>query len=70
MKIQEDSAQQMNDLVTIKVAAESIPCHQDTIRNRITDGSLKAYRFGPKLIRVSLADLELLFRIIPSAAIK
>lgn len=66
MKTQEDSAQLVNDLVTIRVAAERYRCHSDTIRNRITDGSLKAFRFGPKLIRVSLSDLEQLFRVVPS----
>lgn len=29
-----------------------------TIRRRITDGSIEAKRFGPRLIRVNLASLD------------
>lgn len=38
-----------------------------TIRRRIADGSLTAYRVGPKLIRVDVAELDALLRPIPAA---
>ncbi len=38
-----------------------------TIRRRIADGSLTAYRVGPKLIRVDLNELDALLRPIPAA---
>ena len=54
----------------LKKSAEYLGCSIDTLRNRIEDGSLPAYRFGGRLIRVKKSDLEKLFQIIPSAAIK
>jgi excisionase family DNA binding protein len=38
-----------------------------TIRRRIADGSLPAHRFGPRLIKIDLNDLDQLFRPIPAA---
>lgn len=58
------------DYLTIKQSATFFKCSQDTIRNRIADGSLPAYRFGGRLIRVKKSDLENLFHQIPSAATK
>lgn len=37
----------------------------DTLRRRIREGRLPAYRFGDRLIKVRIADLENLFRPIP-----
>ena len=58
------------DYLSIKQSATYFKCSQDTIRNRIADGSLPAYRFGGRLIRVKKTDLENLFRLIPSAVTK
>ena len=58
------------DFLNIKQSAEFLICSQDTIRNRIADGSLPAYRFGGRLIRVKKSDLEKLFHQIPSAVTK
>ena len=58
------------DVLNVKQAAEYFGCSTDTIRNRIEDGSLPAYRMGKRLIRIKRADLEKLFRVIPSAATK
>jgi len=52
---------------TIPAGATYAGVSSDTIRRRIADGSLKAYRFGPRQIRIDLADLEAMFRPIPSA---
>lgn len=38
----------------------------DTIRRRISDGTVPATRLG-RLIRISIADLDAAFRPIPSA---
>jgi len=54
----------------LKKAADYLGCSIDTLRNRIEDGSLPAYRFGGRLIRVKKSDLEKLFQLIPSAATK
>lgn len=54
-------------LVSIGQAAEHAGVSTKTIRRRISDGSLTGYRFGPKLIRVDLDELEAVARIIPTA---
>ena len=37
-----------------------------TIRRRIADGTLTAYRFGPKLLRLDLDEVEALLRPVPT----
>jgi excisionase family DNA binding protein len=39
-----------------------------TIRRRIADGSLPAHRLGPKLFRIDRADLDRLFRRVPTVS--
>ena len=53
-------------LVGIGQAAEHAGVSTKTIRRRIADGSLIGYRFGPKLIRIDLAELDAAARVIPS----
>ena len=38
-----------------------------TIRRRISDGTLTAYRFGPKLIRIDPNEVDAALRPIPTA---
>lgn len=58
------------NLIGITQAAEHLGVARNTIRRRISDGTLTAYRLGPKLIRVDLAELEeKLVRPIPSASV-
>lgn len=38
-----------------------------TIRRRIADGSLTAYRVGPRIIRIDMAEVERLLRPIGGA---
>lgn len=38
-----------------------------TIRRWIADGRLRAYRVGPRLIKVDLADIDRLARPVPTA---
>lgn len=42
---------------TIRQAAEQYSISEKTIRRRITDGTLKARRIGPRLIRIDPASL-------------
>jgi excisionase family DNA binding protein len=39
-----------------------------TIRRHIASGALPAFRYGRRLIRIDQADLDALFRRIPTAA--
>lgn len=55
-------------MVPLAVAAEMYSLTEKTLRRRISDGLLPAYRFGPRQIRVKLADVEALFARIPSAS--
>jgi len=48
-------------------AAEITEQSVRTIRRRISDGSLPAYKFGPRHIRIKLEDLEAMARRIASA---
>lgn len=41
--------------------------HPRTLRRRVADGSLPAYRFGPRLIYVRKSDVDALFERIPTA---
>lgn len=38
-----------------------------TVRRRIADGTIKAYRMGPRLIRIDPSEAESAFRQIPTA---
>ncbi len=52
--------------LSVAQAAERAGVSRDTIRRRIADGSLPAYRLGPKLIRIDAAAVDALFRPIPT----
>lgn len=53
--------------VSVPTAAKAVGVCAQTIRRRISDGSIPAYRFGPTLLRVQLEDVERAFRPIPVA---
>ena len=53
--------------VTLAEAAELMSVSIKTVRRRIADGTLPAYRCGRRVIRVRVEDLHLAFRRIPSA---
>ena len=40
-----------------------------TLRRRVADGSLPAYRTGPRMIRVRTSDVDRLMRPIPSVGV-
>jgi excisionase family DNA binding protein len=54
-------------MVTLAAAAELYGITEKTLRRRISDGLLPAYRVGPRLIRVKPSDVEKLFTRIPTA---
>lgn len=58
---------QDNPYLSLPDAAELVGQSVKTLRRRIADGRLPAYRFGPRSIRVRLADLEACGHRIPSA---
>jgi excisionase family DNA binding protein len=54
--------------VSIAEAADTYNCSQRTIRRRIADGTLPAYRVGPRMIRLDPADLDKMARRIATAS--
>lgn len=54
-------------LLTIEEAAAYTSLSTRTIRRRIADGALPAFRVGPRSIRVRREHLEQLLRPIPNA---
>lgn len=53
--------------VSLAQAAQITAQSVRTIRRRVSDGSLPAYKFGPRHIRIRLEDLEAMARRLPSA---
>lgn len=53
--------------VTLAQAADILGQSVKTVRRRISDGTLPAYRVGPRSIRLRIEDLEVSCRRIPSA---
>jgi excisionase family DNA binding protein len=53
-------------LASIEAAADYAQCGARTIRRRISDGSLTGYRFGPRLLRVDLNELDAILRPVPT----
>lgn len=52
--------------VTLEQAAQITEQSVKTIRRRIADGTLPAYRFGGRNIRIRLDELEAAARLIPT----
>ncbi len=57
---------QSPEYLSLKRAAERFGVCERTLRRRISEGVLPAYRFGPRAIRIKAADLENLGTPIPS----
>lgn len=53
--------------LSLQQAAEITEQSVKTIRRRVSDGTLPAYRFGRRQIRIRLEDLEASARRLPSA---
>jgi excisionase family DNA binding protein len=54
--------------LSLQKAAPIYDVSVDTLRRRISAGKLPASRFGTRLIRVRIADLERLYRPVPAVA--
>jgi hypothetical protein len=57
-----------SDLVPLMEAAARAGVNHQTLRRRINDGSLTAFRFGPRLLKVSLVEVEALFKPVSNAS--
>jgi excisionase family DNA binding protein len=53
-------------LVSLAEAGALLNCSPRTIRRRIAEGELRAYRTGPRLIKIDAADVEALLKPIPT----
>jgi len=53
--------------LTVRETADVTGFSVRTIRSRIADGTLPAYRVGPRAIRIRVEDLDALMRRIPAA---
>lgn len=51
---------------SIRDAAAYVGCSERTVRRGIAQGLLPAYRFGPRLLRVNLAELADSMRKVPA----
>lgn len=54
-------------LASLNDAAEYAGVSTKTIRRRISDGTIRGYKFGPRSIRVDLRELDAALREIPTA---
>lgn len=54
-------------LVALAVAAEMLGVSSKTVRRRVADGQLRAYRVGKgRALRVTVADVEALLEPLPT----
>jgi excisionase family DNA binding protein len=56
-----------SNYISLAEAAELMSVSIKTVRRRIADGTLPAYRCGQRVIRVRVEDLHQAIRRIPSA---
>jgi excisionase family DNA binding protein len=54
-------------LITMREACERVSVSDDTIRRRIAAGQLTGYKFGPRILRIDVDELDACFRPIPNA---
>jgi excisionase family DNA binding protein len=55
--------------ISLESAAEWLDCSPRTVRRYIAEGRLTAYRIGPRLLRIDVAELEALMRKVPSGGV-
>lgn len=61
------SAKTGRKFAPLNEAAAHVGCSTKTLRRRIADGTLTGYRFGPRVLRVDLDELDAALRPIPTA---
>lgn len=54
----------MDDLLTLKEVASRFSVSERTVKRWIADGRIKAYRTGPRLIRVDAHSLDFLYEVV------
>ena len=64
------AAKHARRLVSINQAARLVDVSSRTIRRRIADGSITGYRFGPRIVRVDLDEVDSLLKPIPAAGME
>lgn len=52
---------------TLEHAADYLACSVKTIRRMISKGELTGYRVGARMIRVDMAEIYAISRVIPTA---
>ncbi len=62
-----EPTRQLPTYLSLAQAAQITEQSIRTIRRRVSDGSLPAYKFGPRHIRIRLDDLEAMAQRIPGA---
>ncbi len=55
------------ELGTVAQGAAYAKCSQKTIWRYINAGRITAYRFGPRMVRIDMAELDAIIRPIPNA---
>ena len=55
-------------LISLAQASVDYGISTKTLRRRIADGSINAYRLGPRLIKVNVDELDKLLVAIPTVA--
>lgn len=53
--------------LSLEQAAAHLDVSEKTLRRRIADGTVPAYRLGHRAIRIKITDLDQLLRPIPTA---
>jgi excisionase family DNA binding protein len=56
------------NLRSIRAAASRADCSEKTIRRYVAQGKLTGYRFGPRILRVDMDEVDALLQQIPTAA--
>jgi excisionase family DNA binding protein len=57
---------QSKEYLTLADAADRMGVSTATLRRRITDGQLRAFRMGKRLIRIRVEDLDRMLKEIPN----
>ena len=60
----------MNKQLTIQQVADILQCEHKAVRAMISRGELKAYRYGPRMIRINPEDLKAMGTLVAEEAMK
>ena len=58
----------MNKQLTIQQVADILQCEHKSVRAMIARGELKAYRYGPRMIRINPEDLKAMGTLVAEEA--